>query len=318
MHLLHLAIVLTLSATGLAACGDDGGDLGSGRPRVVATTSVLGDLVGNVIGDQAQVEVVMPAGVDPHDFQPSAQQVAMLRDADAVVVNGGGFEEGLLDVIESAEGDGVPTFHALDAVAPLAADGHAGEEAAGEGAHDHGGDPHFFADPLRTAEAVRAIGAFLAEEVEGIDGRAVEAAADRYARELEALHAEVEEVLAAVPDERRVLVTGHEVLAYFADRYGFEVVGTVIPATSTADGGSAGDLALLADAVRTAGVPAIFVDDSAPEGLARTLADEVGDVDVVPLLTESLAEPGSEGDTYVGMLRTNAARIAEALGAGRS
>jgi len=346
-----------LAALALAACGGGDDDVASGgdRPTVAVTTTVLGDVVRAVAGDQVEVVVVMPVGADPHDFQASAQQVQAIREADALVVNGAGFEEGLLDVVASAEADGVPTHEAIDGVEVLElgasshghgddahaddADGdeahgedeahgadeaHAdGEEhgedeahgddehAGGEGAHE-GVDPHFFQDPARMAVAAAGIGDFLAAEVDGIDAAALEAGVDAYVAELEALDAEVEALLAAVPAERRVLVTNHDAFGYFADRYGLEVVGTVIPSGSTSDGAAAGDLAELAEVVRAEAVPAIFTENVSSDDLARTLADEVGGaVEVVELLTDSLGE--DEGRTYVELVRTNAERIADAL-----
>jgi zinc/manganese transport system substrate-binding protein len=123
----------------------------------------------------------------------------------------------------------------------------------------------------------------------------------------------VEQLLAAVPPERRVLVTNHDVFGYFAERYGFEVLGAVIPAGSTLAEPSAHDLDDLATLIEQAGVPAVFADTSAPSRLADALAGEGTDVEVVELYSESLGEPGSEGATYIGMVRTNARRIADAL-----
>lgn len=319
------------SALLLAACGDDdeaattagasaqeeGGD--ATQPTVVVTTSVLGDIVEDLVGDQAEVVTVMPAGADPHDFQASAQQANQIREADALIVNGAGFEEGLLDVIESAEGDGVATFEAISAVDTIefGGAGHSDEAEHAEGEDEHaseGAEPHYFLDPVRTAAAVDGIGDFLAEAVDGIDAAALEESVATYVDELGALHEEVDGLLADVAEDRRVLVTNHDAFAYFADRYDFEVIGTVIPTGSTADGANAGDLAELAEVIREAGVPAIFADTSAADSLAQTLADEVGeDVEVVRLFTESLGEGGSGGETYVDMIRTNAQRIADAL-----
>ncbi|MDP7383797.1 MAG: metal ABC transporter substrate-binding protein, partial [Acidimicrobiales bacterium] len=181
--------------------------------------------------------------------------------------------------------------------------------------HDHSGeDPHFFTDPARMAAAVDGIAAFLIANVEGIDADTVTEAAEAYHAELEALDAEVAALVADIPAENRVLITNHEVFGYFADRYGFEVAGAIIPTGSTLDGTSAGDLAELAELITDEGVSAIFSDVSASDQLAQTLADEVGgDVQVVELFTESLGDSDSEGATYIDMVRTNATRIAEAL-----
>ncbi|MGH9111336.1 MAG: metal ABC transporter substrate-binding protein, partial [Acidimicrobiales bacterium] len=140
---LPLVLTLALAAT---ACGDDdtaagaGSGRGSGRPDVVVTTSVLGDVVENLVGDLADVEVVMPAGSSPHEFQASPRQVVAMREADAMIVNGAGFEVGLGDAIDAAEDDGVATFAAIDAVETLTF---------GPGSTD----PHFFTDPTQVATA---------------------------------------------------------------------------------------------------------------------------------------------------------------------
>ena len=164
------------------------------------------------------------------------------------------------------------------------------------------------------AAAVDGIAAFLIANVEGIDANIVTEATEAYHGELEALDAEVEALVADIPAENRVLITNHEVFGYFADRYGFEVAGAIIPSGSTLDGTSAAGLAELAELITDEGVPAIFSDVSASDQLAQTLADEVGgDVQVVELFTESLGDSDSEGATYIDMVRTNATRIAGAL-----
>lgn len=318
-----LFLLVGLAGLPLAACGDDddaalgSGDTGgSDRPTVVVTTNILGDVVEQVVGGQADVVTVMPIGADPHTFQASAQQAAEMRDADVLVVNGGGFEEGLVDVIDAATDDGAVTFGALSAVESLehgaAAHEHDDEDHADE--HDHeGDDPHFFTDPVRMAQVVESLSEFLVENVDGIDAAALEASAGAYVAELEALDAEVRGLVDEVAEDDRVLVTNHEVFGYFADRYGFEIVGTVIPSGSTGDGASAEALAELAGIVEQEGVAAIFADTSASNDLADTLAEEAGDVAVVELFSESLGEPDSEGATYLDMVRTNAQRIAEGL-----
>lgn len=329
--ILVLLAALTLFAS---ACGDDDTDAGSGdRPTVVVTTNILGDVVENLTGGAVEVVTIMPVGADPHDFQASAQQVDAMRSADVLIVNGLGFEEGLLDVIEGAASDGVAVYEAISAVPTieLAEGGHDGHdddedhddhEGGEEGHdddedhddHDHSGDdPHFFTDPARMARAVDGIAEFLIANIDGIDADAVTEAAEAYHDELEALDAEVETLLGAIPEAGRVLITNHAVFGYFADRYGFEVAGTVIPTGSTIDGTSAGEMAELAELIEHEGVAAIFSDTSASDQLAQTLADEVGEIAVVALFTESLGAAGSEGASYVDMVRTNAERIADAL-----
>lgn len=300
------AAAVAALALGAAACGSEsaldreGGEAGSGSAEVVVTTNVLGDVVRNLVGDDATVSVVMPPASDPHDFSPSAREVAAMREAAVIVVNGRGFEEGLLDTVEAAEADGAVVVAATD-----------GLPDAGE--HDQETDAHFFTDPVLMAAAVEHLAAQLRTQVPALDTESFDDRVAGYLADLAALDAEVDELLAGVPEERRVLVTNHDVLGFFADRYGFEVLGVVIPGGSTLAEPSAADLAELARAVDETGVPAIFAETSSPSRLADALAAEGTDVQVVELYTESLGEAGSGADTYLGMVRTNAERIAAAL-----
>jgi zinc/manganese transport system substrate-binding protein len=296
-----VAVPVALSVS-VTACG--GADGGSGdRPTILVTTSVLGDVVERLVGDEAEVEVLMPAGSDPHDFVPSAKQITSIAGADALIANGAGFEEGLVDALSAAADEGTDVFDAIEAVEPL------GGEDDGEPV-----DPHFFTDPARMAVAARAIADHLADRVDGLDTDRFRERATSYVEELDRLDADVEQVLSAVPAEGRKLVTNHDVFAYFADRYGFEVIGVVIPGGGTGGEPSAGELASLAATVTEEGVPAIFADASSPTKLADALADEAGtDVEVVELFTESLQPDDPDGDAYVDMVTTNARRIADAL-----
>jgi zinc/manganese transport system substrate-binding protein len=298
-----IAAAVVAGALGLlaAGCGQGSAGGGGGRPTVVATTSVLGDVVRQLTGDLAEVEVIVPAGADPHELQPSARQAAALRDADLVVANGAGLEAGLDDTLDAARDDGATVFEAIGHVDML-------DDAAGDGV-----DPHFFTDPARMVGVAEALADMLASEVPALDTEAFRDRAAAYVAELRELDAQVEGLLAAVPPERRTLVTTHDVLGYFADRYGFELVGAVVPSPTTQGAAGAGALDELAATIAAEGVPAVFADTSSPTDLVDALADEVGDVAVVELYTESLGEPGSGADTYAGMVRTNAERIAEAL-----
>jgi zinc/manganese transport system substrate-binding protein len=319
-----------------AGCGDDDTDAAGGPdpdlPTVVVTTNILGDVVENVVGDALNVVTIMPVGADPHDFRASAQEAAQIGDADALVVNGGAFEEGLIDVIEAAEGDGVPVFEALSAVTTIefgegghdhedhsdddhSDDDHADEDHADDDHHDHdGADPHFWSDPARMAVAADAIADFLIDTVDGVDADAVRTSASAFVAELESVDAEVVQTLAVIGDDDRVLVTNHDSFGYFADRYDFEVAGTVMPSGSTTDGASAQELAELVEVIKDEGVPAIFSESTVSDELAQTITSEVGgDIEIVELYTGSLGESGSGAETYVGMVRTNAQRIADAL-----
>ena len=291
-----LPALASVAMVAIAACGSAGSSTAGDGPTIVVTTSILGDVVTNLVGDHAHVEVLMPPNADPHEFAASARQAADLHEADVIVTNGGGFEAGLDDAVAAARDDGVTVFAALDAVDRL------------------GDDPHFFTDPARMAVAARALADFLPEHVPALDTAAFRHQAAGYVADLDALDAEVASTLAPVPPERRKLVTNHDVFGYFADHYGFTVIGAVIPSITTQSQPSAGELSQLAAQVKAAGVPAVFADTSSPEDLADALADEAGNVRVVQLYSESLGKQGSDGGTYADMMRTNAQRIAEALG----
>jgi zinc/manganese transport system substrate-binding protein len=299
------AVALVSAACGTADSDDD--------LAVVATTSILGDIAAAVVGDDAVVEVLTPLGADPHDYQPSSRQVATVNGADLVIATGLGLEEGLIDVLEAAEDDGVPVLWIGPQVDPLPFEGHHDDDHDDDvDSEDHEGlDPHFWLDPERAAQAADLIATALETERAG-SGWTDRAAA--YAAELAVLDAEIREALAVVPPESRRLVTNHDALGYFATRYDFEVVGVVIPGGSTLADPSSADLAALVATIEASGVGAIFAETIESDSLANAVASEVDrPIDIVELFTGSLGPPGSGAETLVEMLRTNATRIAEAL-----
>lgn len=320
------AAVAGLTAATTFGCADDGSGTDSradAAPVVVATTSILGDVVQSTLGDSVEVEVIIPSGTDPHAFEPSARDIAGLRDATLIVSNGLGLEVGLADALNEASADGVPVLEVAPSMdpLPLAAGVHAHESDEDEHDDEHGGegdaalDPHVWFDPARMASALPAIAdAYLAADP-GADAGAVRAASDAYADELLDVDGEVETILAAVPESNRYLVTNHDTFGYLADRYGFEVVGVVIPGGDTLAESSAAALESLIDEIDSHGVRAIFTDNTVSGDVSRVLADETEtDVEVVALFTDSLGESGGPADSYVALLRTDANRIAAALG----
>ncbi|MCD0446978.1 metal ABC transporter substrate-binding protein [Glycomyces sp. A-F 0318] len=279
---------------------------GSGRSGVVVTTNILGDLARNVIGGQADVTVLMAAGADPHSFGVSARQAASLERAELLIHNGLGLEEGVLAHVEAAAAAGVPDLAVGERVDPIE---YTADETAGQP------DPHFWTDPVRVGEAVGIIAEQVVEHVSGIDAEQVRANAEAYRAQVDELHERTTELFDAIPEERRRLVTNHHVFGYLAERYGFEVVGAVIPSGTTLASPSGSDLKDLADAVAESGVPVVFADSSQPERLIEAMAEETGlDIAIVPLFTESLTEPGQGAGTYLDMAASNAQAIADGLG----
>jgi zinc/manganese transport system substrate-binding protein len=323
-------MALIASAMVLAACSPSGSDLSptsttsatttsttaptsdvSTGLTIVATTSIAGDLVTQVVGERATVEVLMPIGTDPHDFQPSSRQAATLRTADLVVAWGLGLEEGLEAVLDSAVEDGVRVLEISALVDPIAYGDDDDDHDDDHADDDHGGlDPHTWMDPVRMAQAVSEIGLALNEVAPGHDWMSE---ADRAASELMAVHAEIEEIFAVIPDDRRILVTNHDSLGYLAARYDFEVLGVAIPGGSTLASPSSAQMASLVEAIRDSGVRILFAETTSPAALLEAIADEVEGVRIVEILEASLAVPGQPGDTLAGMLVHNARLIAEAL-----
>lgn len=294
-------LAASLVGAGLSACDATSDD----RPLVVVSTNILGDVVEEVVGDQAEVLTLMKPNSDPHSFEVSAQEAARMRSADLLVSNGLGLEEGLQQHLDAAADEGVTTYVAGDAVEVL---DYADGDSAGTP------DPHFWTDPARMVDVVEGLETALAE-VEGLDSAEIARRADAYVAEIEAVDAQMSEAFAAIPPAQRALVTNHHVFGYLAERYDFEVVGAVIPGGTTLAAPSASDLADLAEAVESTGVRAIFAESSSPDRLVQALAQESGvDVEVHELWTESLTEPGGGADSYLAMLRANTERITAGLG----
>jgi zinc/manganese transport system substrate-binding protein len=277
---------------------------GPDKPQVVVTTNILGDVVENVLGDQVEVTTLMPPNADPHSSEISAQQAAMMGDADLIVSNGLGLEEGLQQHLDRAVGAGAPMLVAGDVIDVVP---YSSGDAEGTP------DPHFWTDPATMIDVVDALEAS-AVEIEGIDTDRLADDADDYRAELTQLDADMTAAFAAISPDRRALVTNHHVFGYLADRFGFRVVGAVIPGGTTLAAPSAADLRELSEAIVDAGVATIFAESSQPDRLVQVLASEAKvDVDVVELFTESLTEPGDGAGTYLQMMRVNTERISAGL-----
>lgn len=289
-------------AAGLTACSAGGsGD----RPEIVVTTNILGDVVTELVGDQATVTTLMKPGADPHSFSLSAQEAAAIENADFVVSNGLGLEEGVARHLGQVDAAGIPHFVASDAFEPLAYT---------EGDAEGMDDPHFWTDPARMSAVVDALADRLAVDVEGIDVAALETAVADYSGQLGELDSWMQAQFDTIPADSKSLVTNHHVFGYLAERFGFTVVGTVIPGGTTLAAPSAADFAELSADITDAGVSTIFADSSSPDDLAKALANEAGiEVRVEPLFTESLTPAGGGAETYLEMMRANTQRITAGL-----
>jgi len=329
----------------------------AGAVRVVATTTIVGDIVSRIGGDRLSVYVMLPPGADPHAFQATPRDARQVADAAVVFINGAGLEADFLgDLVANTAGrvvdltahlelrsagdedadehehgeedehdedadehehdeddehdeDADEHEHDEDDEHDEDADEHEHDE---EDEHEHGEfDPHVWMDPTLvaawTVEIAEALG-----EVDPEHGADYARRAAELADELNELDVWVRDRVAAVPADRRIMVTDHDVFGYFAARYGFTVLDTVIPGFSTVAEPSARHLAALREAIAEHGVPAIFVGLTVDAQVARAVAGDLG-IDVVSVYTGSLSDAAGPAATYSDFIRTNVERIVSAL-----
>ena len=282
------------------------------RLQVVATTSMVYDVVSQVGGDAIALDLLLPLGTDPHAFEPTPQDVALVADADLVFVNGAGLETFLEPLLGSAGADqkavpvsaGITLLHADEE--------HEGEQEHQEEEHDHeGGDPHTWTDPRNVMVWVDNIEQVL-QAVDPANSELYAANAQAYQTELEELDGWVRTQVAGIPEADRQIVTDHQAFSYFAEEYGFVQVGAIIPSYNTMAEPTARELADLEDAIRTLGVKAVFVGNTVNPTLAGSVAEDTG-VRLVQLLTGSLTPAGGPAPTYVEYIEYNVTTIVEAL-----
>ena len=313
-----LAVALTAlavtAATAAAACGgSDGATTETGSLDVVATATFLADIAQNVAGDRFTVDSLVPGDADLHAYEPTARDVARVSEADLFILNGGGLEQALEDTLRSAAPD--TTFvRASDGQTPRTPQPgeplHEDEDAQGEQALE--ADPHYWLDPTRVSGYVEVVrDAFATADPEGADEYAANAAA--YIEELKALDDWIEQRVAGLPPEDRLLVMNHVSHGYFADRYGFRIAGAVIPSVATGESPSARQLAGLTATIRREGVRAIFVELGENPRLAGQIAAETGIVVVDDLRDHALSDPDGEAPTYIDMMKYDTRRVVEAL-----
>ncbi len=302
-HFLLLLPVLAVLAF-LTACQTVPAAQSTGL-QVVATTSIVADVVQQIGGDAFTVTTLLPLGSDPHSFQPSPRDMTMVADAKVIFANGAGLEEFLQPLIDNAGA----TARVVEVSAGIQLlDAPPGESEAGEA---HSGDPHTWVDPNNVLVWVENIQAALTE-LDPANAADYQANAERYKSDLQAMHAWIVEQVATIPPENRVLVTDHQVYGYFAERYGFEQIGAIIPGFSTISSASAKDVAAIESAIQAHKVQAVFVSESTSTTLIQRVSEDTG-VALVRLYHGSLSEPGGPADSYINMLRFNINAMVDAL-----
>ena len=298
----------------VAACGRSPGvdAARSGRLEIIATTTIVGDVVKQVAGDALEVEVLLPPGIDPHGFQPTPQDVVRIAEADVIFANGAGLEEFLEPMLKNAGGN-AEVVYVSEGISLLEAEevhGHEGESESEAEEHAEG-DPHTWFDPnnviLWTENIERKL-----STLDPSNASSYAANASDYQDQLIELDAWIQGEVSQLPEANRQLVTDHTSFTYFTSRYGFEQVGAVIPSYSTLSEPSAQELAILEDAIRDLGVKAIFVGENASPGLMERVAKDTG-VQLISLYNGSLSGPDGPAPNYLEFMRYNVSVIVEAL-----
>jgi zinc/manganese transport system substrate-binding protein len=286
--LLAAALAVALTAAGCAAPGGSS----DGRLDVVATTTQVADFVRAVGGDAVEVHPILRPNTDPHEYEPRPDDVRATGGADLVVVSGDGLDGWMSHVLDQSGADpGVVDLSRarLDRLP---------------------GDSHWWHDPRNVEAAIPVLRAALTR-ADPAHGAAFARNAAAYGARLRRLDHGIARCLARVPAARRALVTSHDAFGYFAERYGIQVIGAVIPSQTTEAQPSAGALARLSEQVRRHHVHAIFPESSASPKLAEALARQTGARSDLVLYGDTLGPAGSPGATYLGMERANALAMLE-------
>jgi ABC-type Zn uptake system ZnuABC Zn-binding protein ZnuA len=285
---------------------------GAASLNVLAVETFLADIAQHVAGDRFKIAALMPYGVDPHGFEPTPDDVARIAASDVLIVNGAGFEAFLSETLENAGGQ----RQVIEASAGMKRRMAQAEEAVGDAQEDSHvedeGDPHFWLDPLNVVKYVENIRDGLSK-ADPAGAATYKANSEVYINRLNEQDRWVSEQVQQIPAERRILVTNHESFGYFADRYGFKIVGAIVPSVSASAAPSAQQLARLIDQITATGAPAIFLETGANAQLAEQVARETGVKVVAGLYTHSTSEPSGPAPDYIGMIRYNTTAIVDAL-----
>ncbi len=272
--------------------------------KVIATTSIIGDVVAQVGGEAIELTTLIPPGRDPHSFEPGAQDLTAVSSADIIFVNGWDLEETLVQNLESI-GKNVPIVPVAATIQPLAFDGG-----------EHGNvDPHTWFNIQNVAQWTTNIETSLSQR-DPAHAESYASNADAYRGQLAELETYAKAELSSIPPEKRFLITNHDALGYLADSYGLQVLGTVIPGTSTLSEPSAREIADLIATMNDHDICTIFTETTISDTLAQTTAAELSNCDtiqVIPLYTGSLGVSGSGADSYIGMFRANVEAIVNGL-----
>jgi manganese/iron transport system substrate-binding protein len=304
-YLFRCGLCLAGLAWVLAACSSPAGEP-SGKLQVMATTTIVGDVVHNIGGDAVQLDVLLPPGSDPHSFDPTPQDVAKIAKADLIFANGAGLETFLDPLLKNA-GSKAQVIYVSDGIQLI----HFQSNLPGEESGPGGGDPHTWFDPQNVKMWVQNIEKTLSAQDPG-NAKIFAANAQHYTQQLDDLDGWIRAQVRQIPPNQRKLVTDHEAFTYFAARYGFQQVGAIVPGYSTLAQPSAQELAALEDAIHKLGVKAVFVGETVNPNLAERVAQDSG-VRLVYLYTGALSDSSGPAATYMDFIRYDVNQIVNGL-----
>ncbi|HVF25378.1 MAG TPA: zinc ABC transporter substrate-binding protein [Anaerolineales bacterium] len=296
-RIISIALLAVLS---ISSCAGKATSSSATADAIILTSATfLADITRNVAGERLSVESLLPVGADPHAYQPTPRDVTKIVQSKLLIINGAEYEHFLEPLLENAEGE----RDVIEASAGLSPRTDAGNE--------HGVDPHLWLDPNNVIVYVENIREALTHF--DPDGAALHKSnADVYVAQLRDLDVWINEQVSQIAPEKRLLVTNHAALGYFADRYGFTVIGAVVPGVSSDASASAQQMAALIDQIKANSARAVFLDEVENPALAQQIADETGVKVVEDLHLESLTD-GPPATTYIDMMKHNVTRIVEAL-----
>jgi ABC-type Zn uptake system ZnuABC Zn-binding protein ZnuA len=293
---LAAAVAIVTMACQPAVSGSSAPSAGPNALKVVTTTTVFADIVQNVGGSRVAATSIIPAGVGPEDYEPKPDDARELADAKLVVSNGVGLDDFLDKLLASGTGGETPQLVLGEGIPVKTVDGEA--------------NPHFWLDPTLVRQYyVPKIAAKLAE-LDPAGKATYDATAATYSATLDSLDAELKTRIATIPEANRKLVTFHDAFPYFAQHFGFELVGVILE--NVGQEPTAAELARLVDEVKAAGVKAVFSEAQFSPKLSETLAREAGITKVVTTLYNDALGP-APADTYLGLMRWNVDQIVTAL-----
>ena len=309
-----LFLFTSIASILLASCSTSSPQtVDSGNLNVIATTSIVADVVSQVGGDLVDVKILLPEGSDPHSFDPTPQDIAKIADAYIVFANGAGLEAFIENLLESAGAEEkiIEVSEDIDLLVHPSVDEDDDHDTPDASNRVQAGDPHTWTDPNNVIIWVENIeAALIAADSENAEAYAANAAT--YIAELREIDTWIHEQIDQIPPENRKIVTDHRLMGYYVEEYGLEMAGTIIPGYSSLSEPSAQELAQIENAIRDLGVKAIFVGNTVNPNLGQRIAEDTG-VKLVYFYTGSLSFAGGEASTYLDYLRYNTRAFVNAL-----